>query len=88
MKKWYYEVVITDIAVDGESLDLDCKKVCNILRGRIGFIRVGFIRVGYQLLVQVTVWGSRFLHIHLFEKCGKVEHKLVKNPSKYTVAVY
>lgn len=27
VKKWYYEVVITDIAVDGESLHLDCKKV-------------------------------------------------------------
>lgn len=27
VKKWYYEVVITDIAVDGESLNLDCKKV-------------------------------------------------------------
>ncbi|KAK3754035.1 hypothetical protein QZH41_020303 [Actinostola sp. cb2023] len=26
VKKWYYEVVITDIAVDGESLNLDCKK--------------------------------------------------------------
>jgi hypothetical protein len=30
VKKWYYEVVITDIAVDGESLDLDCKKVIHI----------------------------------------------------------
>ena len=27
VKKWYYEVVITDIAVGGESLNLDCKKV-------------------------------------------------------------
>lgn len=27
VKKWYYEVVITDIAVGGESLALDCKKV-------------------------------------------------------------
>ena len=27
VKKWYYEVVITDIAVGGESLSLDCKKV-------------------------------------------------------------
>ena len=27
VKKWYYEVVITDIAIDGESLHLDCKKV-------------------------------------------------------------
>lgn len=26
VKKWYYEVVITDIAVGGESLNLDCKK--------------------------------------------------------------
>ncbi|XP_027053766.1 beta-secretase 1-like [Pocillopora damicornis] len=26
VKKWYYEVVITDIAVGGESLALDCKK--------------------------------------------------------------
>lgn len=29
VKKWYYEVVITDIAVDGGSLNLDCKKVQN-----------------------------------------------------------
>ncbi|XP_073255390.1 beta-secretase 1-like isoform X2 [Porites lutea] len=27
VKKWYYEVVITDIAVGGESLNLDCKKL-------------------------------------------------------------
>ena len=27
VKKWYYEVVITDIVVGGESLSLDCKKV-------------------------------------------------------------
>ena len=27
VKKWYYEVVITDIAVGGESLNLDCNKV-------------------------------------------------------------
>ena len=27
VQKWYYEVVITDIAVGGESLNLDCKKV-------------------------------------------------------------
>ena len=30
VKKWYYEVVITDIAVGGESLALDCKKVSNL----------------------------------------------------------
>ncbi|EDO27680.1 predicted protein, partial [Nematostella vectensis] len=27
VKKWYYEVVITDVAVDGDSLALDCKKL-------------------------------------------------------------
>lgn len=27
VKKWYYEVVIIDIVVGGESLVLDCKKV-------------------------------------------------------------
>lgn len=31
VKKWYYEVVITDIAVGGESLALDCKKVNSII---------------------------------------------------------
>lgn len=31
VKKWYYEVVITDIAVGGESLNLDCKKVNKII---------------------------------------------------------
>ena len=30
VKKWYYEVVITDIAVGGESLNLDCKKVMKL----------------------------------------------------------
>lgn len=26
-KEWYYEVVITDISVGGESLNMDCKEV-------------------------------------------------------------
>merc|ERR1719494_1486555 len=26
VKKWYYEVIITDITVNGEPLGLDCKK--------------------------------------------------------------
>ena len=26
-KEWYYEVIITDIEVSGESLAMDCKEV-------------------------------------------------------------
>ena len=26
-REWYYEVIITDILIDGESLNLECKEV-------------------------------------------------------------
>ena len=44
VKKWYYEVVITDIAVGGESLNLDCKKV----------------RINYPLNVTEMLFLQRF----------------------------
>ena len=44
VKKWYYEVVITDIAVGGESLNLDCKKV----------------KIIYPLNVTETFFSQRF----------------------------
>jgi len=31
-KEWYYEVVLVDIEVNGESLNMDCKEVSQLLQ--------------------------------------------------------
>lgn len=55
VKKWYYEVVITDIAVGGESLNLDCKKVSDYMSEINTFWTIDFsniIFLGYTFFFQ------------------------------------
>ena len=57
VKKWYYEVVITDIAVGGESLNLDCKKVKIIYP--LNVTEMLFLQ-RFQLYFQVAGYNVKF----------------------------
>ena len=59
VKKWYYEVVITDIAVGGESLNLDCKKVSCYMSEINTFWTSDFsniISLGYAFFFSAGLW--------------------------------
>ena len=63
VKKWYYEVVITDIAVGGESLNLDCKKVSYYMSEINTFWTIDFSNI-------------IFFRVYIFFQCRAVEGKV------------
>ena len=64
VKKWYYEVVITDIAVGGESLNLDCKKVSCYMSEINTFWTFDFFNIIF------------LGYIYIFFQCRAVEGKV------------
>ena len=71
VKKWYYEVVITDIAVGGESLNLDCKKVSCYMSEINSFWTIDFsniIFLGYTFFFSAGLWKVKLGWLKTFSE--------------------